>query len=531
MNEFINEFISRPYCILQFFYYILNWVEKGEDTNYRDISTNRSDENFTDSIPLLKELLLELNKNIEITNTDYMEDSSNVAISSFIEWFDVVYVKNTGPCLFLKKEIEGKFNIPEDEINEIESAVPDYIIYLSFEGRNFDSKYNKIKKLYIDNKENMFVFDLIIESRQYSFEVEKEKLHAIYTTDEVNTRSRLALPTQFNVINYPRINTRINPDTNPDIDINDEEDMNDEDQEGGGGGKIPLLDGYYNYFFINTPKNNLSPINLNPQFLTFNNIVAIKNYLNIFSRFEMSLCITPDEYEQSFERINGIEITNYIELYLLFYYLINDFKTYHDKICYGLLEYFLNSPETKNLNISCDLDHIIYYLFYNYKALPTSAYTKLHDEIEQNTTILKNPIFKNTKEYFKKLYVKINKHSKQITNGIEKKNKVGINFVNNYLNIYGFTNMNNSFVKILKTIKPTKSSKSVSKKTTLTAQDVFSKKYSKYYTQKFPTHHKLIDAYGKKTKHKHKHNKTKKNKKQFKLKSLKKNKKQTKKNM
>ena len=224
----------------------------------------------------------------------------------------------------------------------------------------------------------------------------------------------------------------------------------------GGGNNIPLLNMYYKYYFNNgideDITNNISPINLNKDMLTENNIVTIFSYLALFKKFEMNICFDIEAYNEDFERINFIEITNYVELYLLFYFLISEFQENHNKISYGLLEYFLNFGETKNINISFDLDKIVSYLFYDYKHEFINASTVLNDFIVKHPDILTNKIFTDTRQYFTSLYSKINTKSIEIKTAIklnDASSQENIKFIKKYLNIYGFTIMHDLFEEIL----------------------------------------------------------------------------------
>ena len=221
----------------------------------------------------------------------------------------------------------------------------------------------------------------------------------------------------------------------------------DEYQEGGSGTidseeaespSVPLLDLYYNLFFT-------KDISLDASKLEMNNIASLISYFNMFDRYETMLCFDNEEYYQNFTN-DGIEVTQKICMYILFRILLDDFKDKKDKICYGLLEYCLNSGDSsKNyFSISDDLERIIYYLFCDYKVLGTSANNRINEMIKSGIIDTSNPIFTNTITYFtSELYPKILQKYTEIQGYLNEQTSDSATkyYIKNYLSMYGFMNM------------------------------------------------------------------------------------------
>jgi hypothetical protein len=205
---------------------------------------------------------------------------------------------------------------------------------------------------------------------------------------------------------------------------------------------IPLLDTYYDLFFT-------KDISLDPKTLENNNFLSLVSYFNIFSYYESCLCCDNEEYYQSFNNDNNVEVTNKLNMYLMFKQLLDDFTDKKDKICYGLLEYFLNSGDTKQnyFAISDDLETVIYYVFSNYKILGTSSNIRINDMINKNQIDINNPIFINTLQYFQELYPKILQKTTEIEDFLTGVNTdtSNLTYIKKYLSIYGFMNMANDY--------------------------------------------------------------------------------------
>ena len=205
---------------------------------------------------------------------------------------------------------------------------------------------------------------------------------------------------------------------------------------------IPLLDTYYDLFFT-------KDISLDPKTLENNNFLSLVSYFNIFSYYESCLCCDNEEYYQSFNNDNNLEVTNKLTMYVMFKQLLDDFTDKKDKICYGLLEYFLNSGDTKQnyFAVSDDLETVIYYVFSNYKILGTSSNIRINDMITKNQIDINNPIFINTLQYFQELYPKISQKTTEIEDFLTGVNTNSTNslYIKKYLSIYGFMNMVNDF--------------------------------------------------------------------------------------
>jgi hypothetical protein len=209
---------------------------------------------------------------------------------------------------------------------------------------------------------------------------------------------------------------------------------------------IPLLDTYYNLILTKV-------ISLDHTKLQDNNVLTISAYFNIFSYYESCLCCDNEEYYQSFNNDNNIEVTNKITMYVMFKHLLDDFTDKQNKICYGLLEYFLNCEDTKQnyFNISDDLERIMYYVFSNYNILGRSLNVRIIEMISKKQIDVNNPIFTNTLRYFQELYPKILKQTKEIedfcsTTSNTANTKTDIyQYIKKYLSAYGFMNMSNNF--------------------------------------------------------------------------------------
>jgi hypothetical protein len=105
----------------------------------------------------------------------------------------------------------------------------------------------------------------------------------------------------------------------------------------------PKLNVFLNFFYNND-------ISLDKEKLTTNNFLALSAYLSIFDRYEINMCFDNDKYEQDFIKISKSlpEVSNKTSMYLFFKFLLEDFPEQHDKICYGLMEYFINEGDGNN---------------------------------------------------------------------------------------------------------------------------------------------------------------------------------------
>lgn len=211
-------------------------------------------------------------------------------------------------------------------------------------------------------------------------------------------------------------------------------------------GNIPLLDTYYELILTKV-------ISLDPTKLQDNNVLTISAYFNIFSYYESCLCCDNEEYYQSFNNDNNIEVTNKITMYVMFKQLLDDFTEKQNEICYGLLEYFLNCEDTKQhyFDISDDLEKVMYYVFSNYNILGRSLNVRIIEMISTKQIDVNNLIFTNTLRYFQELYPKILKQTKEIedffsTTSNTKHIESNIyQYIKKYLTTYGFMNMSNNF--------------------------------------------------------------------------------------
>jgi hypothetical protein len=196
---------------------------------------------------------------------------------------------------------------------------------------------------------------------------------------------------------------------------------------------IPLLDMYYHLFFV---KN----ISLDQSKLMQNNLLYLISYFNLFDMYETFLCIDKEEFIQSFTEERKIELTCKIPLYVMFKFLLEDFIEKKDKICYGLLEYFLKT----DIIISTDLSDLIYYLFSGFTGLPGTVNQRIHELISSGQISEDNPIFKESVEYFTrqlpdKVYQKVREINAVLTG--ESNDQSTIHYIKSYLSVYGFMNI------------------------------------------------------------------------------------------
>jgi len=205
---------------------------------------------------------------------------------------------------------------------------------------------------------------------------------------------------------------------------------------------MPCLNIYLQFFY----NNNIS---LDENKLVTNNYIAIISYLSVLNNYEMNMCWDNDQYYADFNMIKGLEVTNKIRLYLLFYHLLDDFNEQKDNICYGLLEYFIQPKNSSPgyFIIEDDLSSLIHYVMCSYINLPLSVNQRIQNMIEADEiNIIENKIFNNTKNYFMGLNNKINEENRLITEYLYNDSENGMeDFIKQNLNIYGFMMMSNNF--------------------------------------------------------------------------------------
>jgi len=211
--------------------------------------------------------------------------------------------------------------------------------------------------------------------------------------------------------------------------------------------KVPLLDMYYDLFFI-------KDITLDESKLVSNNLLSLISYFNLFARYETMLCCDNEEYYQSFPNAYDVEVTKKLGTYIMFKTLLDDFQEKKDKICYSLLEYFINTADVdKNyFAISDDLESLIYYLFCDYKILEISANNRITELIANGQIDTNSQIFKNTASYFiEDLYPKVSQKVTEIEEYLTGVNtdQTNADYIKKYLSMYGFMNMVNNFEDII----------------------------------------------------------------------------------
>lgn len=211
-----------------------------------------------------------------------------------------------------------------------------------------------------------------------------------------------------------------------------------------GGSNKSLLDIYINN--LNDSQNLL-----NNNSLKEDNFVALISYINILNCYEVSFCYDNDIYEQKFNNINSLEVTNCIGLYIMYELLLNDFSEQITKISYKLMEYFINSGDTSQtqnyLSISTDLMEVINYVYIDDTRLMESLNNKTEKQIQTGIINTSDPIFIASKTYFTDLFGRIQAKQTQIDaylNGTNTDPNIG-NYIKNNLSMYGFMNMTNDY--------------------------------------------------------------------------------------
>ena len=212
--------------------------------------------------------------------------------------------------------------------------------------------------------------------------------------------------------------------------------------------KMQGLNIYLQFFYNNNISINKNSVTLDENLLVTNNYIAVMSYLSLFNSFEMNMCWDNDGYDENFSKIKNLEVTNKIKLYLLFYNLRVEFEEQKDKICYGLLEYFIH-PKNSGDNyfiIEDDLSSLIHYVTCSYVNLPLSVNTIIENMIDAEVIKTDNEIFTNTKNYFMRLGDKINNYNIMISEYLynDSENEM-TEFVKKYLNMYGFMMMSDIF--------------------------------------------------------------------------------------
>jgi hypothetical protein len=213
----------------------------------------------------------------------------------------------------------------------------------------------------------------------------------------------------------------------------------------------PKLNVYLKFFY----NNNIS---LDENKLTTNNFIALTSYLCIFDSYEINMCFDNDKYDQDFIKISDTlpEVSNKISMYLFFKFLLEDFPTQHDKICYGLMEYFINDGDINKdyFDIADDLQTQIYYIYCDEIVRPIYVNELIVKNISDGVINVENPIFINTKTYFEQLRNRVNDKTNEIKSYLNHPNReVNVQdnieleeYIKTYFNMYGFMNMTSEFM-------------------------------------------------------------------------------------
>jgi len=172
-------------------------------------------------------------------------------------------------------------------------------------------------------------------------------------------------------------------------------------------------------------------------------------YINIFNGYELAFCYDNELYYQNFNVINNFEVTNNIKLYVMFDILLREFKEHSQSICYGLLEYFINSGDISRnyFSISTDLLDFLQYVYCDDTRFDKSLNTVTVEQINSGIIDPSNPIFISTQRYFNSLYSKINAKTLEIYAYLDGTNQNPDieKYIKRNLNMYGFMNMTNDY--------------------------------------------------------------------------------------
>jgi hypothetical protein len=223
----------------------------------------------------------------------------------------------------------------------------------------------------------------------------------------------------------------------------------------------------YLKFFYN---NNIS---LDQNKLTTNNFIVLTSYLSIFDAYEINMCFDNDKYDQDFIKISDSlpEVSNKISMYIFFKFLLEDFPSQHNKICYSLMEYFINDGDVNKyyFDIADDLQRQIYYIYCDEIVRPIYVNEIIVKNISDGVISTEDPIFINTKTYFEQLHNRVNDKTNEINSYLNNPNRqVNIeleNYIKTYLNMYGFMNMTVEFMDSVFEPEPEPMSESVEETT------------------------------------------------------------------
>ena len=212
---------------------------------------------------------------------------------------------------------------------------------------------------------------------------------------------------------------------------------------------FPKLNVYLKFFYNN-------PISIDRNNISTNNFIALYSYLCIFDAYEINMCFDNDKYYQDFEKVSEKfpEVSNKISMYIFFKLLLEDFEKQHDKICYGLMEYFINDGDIdkKYFSIADDLQTQLYYIYCDETVTPYYVNEIIVNSISEGIIDTETPIFMNSKAYFEELIVRINDKTQEIESYMNSPN-IQINteldnYIKKYLNMYGFMNMTTDFFEL-----------------------------------------------------------------------------------
>ena len=209
---------------------------------------------------------------------------------------------------------------------------------------------------------------------------------------------------------------------------------------------MPILNSYFDVFYN-------SPIIIPQQedLRDLTNLIVLNAYLNIFDYYETSLAYDVELYTQDFITVKGLCMTNKVQLYLMMYYILEDFQSSGTrKIDNDVSLYLLEQIASSNIIIYDDLQHIIRSVYDGNKPLADSVKTIIDNYKEKMTDDFYVKVFKNTEAYIEEIYAKVRVKTTEINDylyGEELENSELNDFITRYLSLYGFMNMGIEFLE------------------------------------------------------------------------------------
>ena len=406
MSDFFNEINGIPYIIFKLLPHVLQ-----NSINSREITIQKS----------IVEQIINHYKN--------MPDEG------------LITQYGNGLCfLTVHVPIEDKYGVPLIDSNTIGDDSTDTIIHLGeygiikrkIDGYEIDLIKDKIFDSYFINLLNSTSSNIFTRSNVESF-IRKNLSEGIISSIELGTSE--IVKDLSEQITSSAVLSYFGPTEGKEISESKSELV--------GGSDNNLLDMYIDLLMNNSNKCEKNTLEIT-------NFATLLSYFNIFTSYELGLCYDNDLYELHFIKINNLEVCKNTGLYVMFDLMLNDFLQQKNNICYGLLEYFINSGDNSQryLSISTDLMEIINYVYCDDIRLDESLNNKIEEQINKQSIDINDPIFTSTKTYFETLFDRISKKQTEIQSYLDGTNsdaKVKDYIINN-LSIYGFMNMSNNYM-------------------------------------------------------------------------------------